>query len=178
MTEEISFLVSLEDWQGFSIPDGGGKFIPPARNSEWKRSGEWFCASLWWYEASLTSRSQTSGGDVYCHKGVEAGAEPVAVLYASISVLNLIRAANVSQCREIKRGVTWALLGSQKTSRAAECPLLNPDWLASSRLCFDSGVWSDVYEEHQITRGYKGQHLLAWRRGNGTNLKIPLIIYF
>ncbi len=38
-------------------------------------------------------RSQTSGGDVYCHKGVEAGAKPVAVLYANISVLNLMRAA-------------------------------------------------------------------------------------
>ncbi len=48
------------------------------------------------------------------------GAEPVAVLYASISVLNLMRAATESQCREIKKGVTWALLGSLKTSRAAE----------------------------------------------------------
>ncbi len=38
MTEEMSFQVSLEHCQGFSIPDGGGKFIPPARNSEWKRS--------------------------------------------------------------------------------------------------------------------------------------------
>ncbi len=34
----------------------------------------------------------------------------MAVLYASISVLNLMRAATGSQCREIKRGVTWALL--------------------------------------------------------------------
>ncbi len=85
------------------------------------------------------------------------GAEPVAVLYASISVLNLTRAATGNQCREIKRGVTWALLGSLKTSRASafpafairrasviessavsvECPRLNPDWLASSRLCSD-----------------------------------------
>ncbi len=40
------------------------------------------------------------------------------VLYASISVLNLIRAATGSQCKETKRGVTWALLGSLKTSRA------------------------------------------------------------
>ncbi len=47
------------------------------------------------------------------------GAEPVAVLYASINVLNLMRAANGSQCRETKRGVTWALLGSLKTNRAA-----------------------------------------------------------
>ncbi len=36
------------------------------------------------------------------------------VLYASINVLNLMQAATGSQCREIKRGVTWALLGSQK----------------------------------------------------------------
>ncbi len=35
------------------------------------------------------------------------GAEPVVVLYARISVLNLMRAATGSQC-EIKRGVTWA----------------------------------------------------------------------
>ncbi len=43
----------------------------------------------------------------------------MAVLYASISVLNFMRAATGSQCREIKKGVTWALLGSLKTSRAA-----------------------------------------------------------
>ncbi len=47
------------------------------------------------------------------------GAEPVVVLYASISVLNLMRVATGSQCREIKRDVTWAFLGSLKTSRAA-----------------------------------------------------------
>ncbi len=41
------------------------------------------------------------------------------VLYESISVLNLMRAATVSQCSEIKRGVTWDLLGSLKTYRAA-----------------------------------------------------------
>ncbi len=41
------------------------------------------------------------------------------VLYASISVLNWIRAATGSKCKEIKRGVTWALLGSLKTGRAA-----------------------------------------------------------
>ncbi len=46
------------------------------------------------------------------------GAEPVVVLYASISVLNWMRAATCSQCKETKRGVTWALLGSLKTSRA------------------------------------------------------------
>ncbi len=41
------------------------------------------------------------------------------VLYASISVLNLMRAATRSQGKEIKRVVTCALLGSLKTSRAA-----------------------------------------------------------
>ncbi len=46
------------------------------------------------------------------------GAEPVVVLYAIISVLNLIRAATGSQCNDTKRGVTCALLGSLKTSRA------------------------------------------------------------
>ncbi len=48
-----------------------------------------------------------------------SSAEPVAVLYASINVLNLMRAANGSQCKEIKRGVAWVLLGSLKTIRAA-----------------------------------------------------------
>ncbi len=43
----------------------------------------------------------------------------MAVLYASISVLNLMRAATGSQCRETKGGVTWALLGSLKTTCAA-----------------------------------------------------------
>ncbi len=43
----------------------------------------------------------------------------MAVLNARISVLNLMRAATGSQCRKIKRGVTWALLGLLKTSRAA-----------------------------------------------------------
>ncbi len=47
------------------------------------------------------------------------GAEPVAILYASINVLNLMRASTGSQCKEIKRGVTWALFGSLKTSCAA-----------------------------------------------------------
>ncbi len=41
------------------------------------------------------------------------------VLYASISVLNLMRAATGSQCKEMKRGVTWVILGSLKISRAA-----------------------------------------------------------
>ncbi len=43
----------------------------------------------------------------------------MAVLYASISVLNLMQATTRTQCRETKRGVTWVLLGSLKTSRAA-----------------------------------------------------------
>ncbi len=56
--KEMSFQLLLEDWQGSSIPDRGGKIIPPSRNGEWECSGEWFWASLWWYhKASLTSRS-------------------------------------------------------------------------------------------------------------------------
>ncbi len=47
------------------------------------------------------------------------GAEPVVVLYACIGVLNFMRPATWNQCREIKRGVTCALLGLQKTSHAA-----------------------------------------------------------
>ncbi len=47
------------------------------------------------------------------------GADPVVVLYASISVLNWMQAASGSQCKESKRGVTCALLGSLMTSRAA-----------------------------------------------------------
>ncbi len=39
------------------------------------------------------------------------GAEPVVVLYASISVLNLMRAAIGIQCKETQRGVTWAHFG-------------------------------------------------------------------
>ncbi len=42
----MSFQLSLENCQGFSIPDGGGKIIPPARNGERKCSGKGFCASL------------------------------------------------------------------------------------------------------------------------------------
>ncbi len=34
MAEEMSFQVSLKNCQGFSIPDEGGKFIPPVRNGE------------------------------------------------------------------------------------------------------------------------------------------------
>ncbi len=47
------------------------------------------------------------------------GADPVVVLYASISVLNWMRAATGSQFKETKRGVTCALLGSLKTSCVA-----------------------------------------------------------
>ncbi len=51
-------------WWSGKHPDGVGRSRPPAKNGEWECSGEWFWASLWWYhEASLTSRSQTSGGD-------------------------------------------------------------------------------------------------------------------
>ncbi len=32
--EEMSFQVSLENCQGLSIPDRGGKFIPPAWNGK------------------------------------------------------------------------------------------------------------------------------------------------
>ncbi len=38
--KEMSFQLLLEDWRGSSIPDGGGKIIPPARNSERECSGE------------------------------------------------------------------------------------------------------------------------------------------
>ncbi len=34
MSEEMIVQVLLEICQGFSIPDGGGKFIPLARNDE------------------------------------------------------------------------------------------------------------------------------------------------
>ncbi len=42
MTEEMSFLVSLENCQGFRVPDGGEKFIPQGNYKEitkaWTRS--------------------------------------------------------------------------------------------------------------------------------------------
>ncbi len=53
MTEEMSFQVSLENCQGFSILDRGGKFIPPARNSEWKRSGNVIVVLLYYYTILL-----------------------------------------------------------------------------------------------------------------------------
>ncbi len=39
------------------------------------------------------------------------GAEPMVVLYASISVLNWMRAATGSQCKETKRGGNMGSLG-------------------------------------------------------------------
>ncbi len=81
-----------------------------------------FFASLWWYnEVSLTSGSQTSGGNVDCHQWVEVEGRWACgcSICTSINVLNLMRAATSSQCKEIKRGVTWTLLSSLKTSRAA-----------------------------------------------------------
>ncbi len=39
------------------------------------------------------------------------GAEPEIVLYASISVLNWMRAATGSQCKETKRGCNMGSLG-------------------------------------------------------------------
>ncbi len=105
MMEDMSCQVWLENCQGFSIPDGGGKFIPPARNGEQKHSGEWFCASLWWHhEATLARRSQTSLGDVNCYKWVEVGG---------------CWACGCSIWKHQCLGWTWALLGSLKTSRAA-----------------------------------------------------------
>ncbi len=53
MTEEMSFQVSLENCQGFSILDRGGKFIPPARNGEWKRSGNVIVVLLYYYTILL-----------------------------------------------------------------------------------------------------------------------------
>ncbi len=40
--KEMSFQLLLEDWQGSSGPDGGGKIIPPSRNGERECSGEWY----------------------------------------------------------------------------------------------------------------------------------------
>ncbi len=46
LRKESEVFLLLKKCQGFSIPDGGGKIIPPARNGEWKCSGKWFCAYL------------------------------------------------------------------------------------------------------------------------------------
>ncbi len=46
---ESDSLTTTPRWQGSSIPDRGGKIIPPARNGERECSGEWFWASLWWH---------------------------------------------------------------------------------------------------------------------------------
>ncbi len=128
--EEISFQVSLENCQGFSIPDRVGKFIPPARNDEWNRSGEWFCASLWWHhEASLSRRSQTSGGNVLSSvSGSRRVLLSLWLFYMQASVswtwCKLQPGASAGRQRRVqgsrfKRVVTWALLGSLKTNRAA-----------------------------------------------------------
>ncbi len=45
-------------------------------------------------------------------------------IYASISVLNLMPAATGSQCKQIKRSETWALLGSLKTRTFENASLL------------------------------------------------------
>ncbi len=39
-TDEKSFQMSLDNCQGFSVPDSGGKIIPAARNGERECSGE------------------------------------------------------------------------------------------------------------------------------------------
>ncbi len=64
------------------------------------------------------------------------GAEPVVVLYASISVLNWMRAATGSQCKDTKRGVTWALLGSLKTSHIYKRYISIAFYLSSFLLLF------------------------------------------
>ncbi len=62
--ERDEFSAVFENCQGIGIADRDGKIIPPARDSEQKCSESDF-VSLWWYhKASLTSRSQTSGGNV------------------------------------------------------------------------------------------------------------------
>ncbi len=121
MMEEMSFQVSLEICQGFSIPEWGGKFIPPARNGEWEHSGEWFCASLWWHhEASLARRSQTSWGDVDCHKWVEVGGcWACGCSICKHQCLELDASCNREPVQEVKGGETWVLFGSLKTSHAA-----------------------------------------------------------
>ncbi len=43
------------------------------------------------------------------------------VLYANISVLNWMRAATGSQCKETKKGVTCALLGSLNIQHTFVC---------------------------------------------------------
>ncbi len=58
--EEMSFQVSLDDYQGLSVPDWGVGRLSTSQERERKHSGKWFCA--WHHEASLTHRSQASGG--------------------------------------------------------------------------------------------------------------------
>ncbi len=150
----------------------GGKerhsFTPPTNNScrYWEsnivvntgggggggRTGEWFCPSLWWnHEATLARRSQTSGRDVDCYKGVEVGgfwacAEPVVVLYASISVLNLIRAATGSQCREIKRCDTGPFRFARDQSCCWNENEIKRAWTRSCAACCVRPGLSDVVQ--------------------------------
>ncbi len=64
------------------------------------------------------------------------------VLYASISVLNLMRAATGSQCRSSRMRIddlesAFAIRKASVTESSAvsvECPRLKPDWLAFSRV--------------------------------------------
>ncbi len=51
------------------------------------------------------------------------GAEPVIVLYASISVLNWMRAATGSQCKDTKRGVNYLLLEENEKQQLEEQPI-------------------------------------------------------
>ncbi len=106
----MSFQVSLEICQGLSIPERGGKFIPPARNGEWKRSGKWFCASLWWYpEASLTCRLLRG-----CRLSSVSGSRQVLSLWlfymqASVSWTwcELQPGASAGRQREVWHGPFW-----------------------------------------------------------------------
>ncbi len=118
---KMSFHVSVENCQGLSIPGRGGKIIPPARNGERKRSGTWFCASLWWHhEASLTRRSQTSWGDVDCYNWVEVGGcWACSCSICKHQCLELDANCNWEPVQGDKERCTWAFLGSLKTNRAA-----------------------------------------------------------
>ncbi len=78
------------------------------------------------------------------------GAEPVVVLYASISVLNLMRAATGSQCKETKRGVTWALFGSLKTNHATAF------WIIWRGLIVFDCVWRAWTRSHAACSVRKG----------------------
>ncbi len=119
--EEMSFQVSLENWQGSSIPDEGGKFIPPARNGEWKRSGKWLSLSV--MAPQGVSHSHISGFWRGCRLSSVSGSRRVLSLWlfymqASVSWTWCELQPGASAAR-LLRGVTWAILGSLKTSHAA-----------------------------------------------------------